>query len=56
MKWEQLSAPIYAADNVAIQRAQSLLTGSLLGGVCPPLTPEQAKDVLNWAQTAPTTH
>lgn len=48
MKWGQLAAPIYAADNVTIQRAQSLLTGKLVGGVCPPLTVEEAAAVMAW--------
>lgn len=57
MKWQQLSAPIYAADNVTIQRAQSLLTGSLLGGkVCPPLTVEEAVQVMAWHEATQTRH
>lgn len=49
-KWGRLAEPIFATDNVNIARAQSLLTGEMLcGQVCPPLTPEQARDVLRWA-------
>ena len=45
--WERLSAPVDPLDNVHIARAQSILSGPELG-VCPPLTAEQARDVLNW--------
>lgn len=49
-RWGVLPAPIFAADNEAMSRAQSLLTGEMLAGeVCPPLTPDQARCVLRWA-------
>lgn len=41
--------PYFPNDNGVIMRAQSLLTGSLIGGQCPPLTKDQALDVIRWA-------
>jgi hypothetical protein len=46
-KWTPLSAPIDPLDTVLISRAQSILSGPELG-TCPPLTVEQAKDVIAW--------
>jgi hypothetical protein len=45
--------PVSGGDNFNMARAQSLLTGNLLGGVCPPLTPSQASDVLRWHRPLP---
>jgi hypothetical protein len=45
--------PVSGGDNFNMARAQSLLTGNLLGGVCPPLTPNQAADVLRWHRPLP---
>ena len=44
---ERLAAPVHMADNMLIQRAQSILSGPIIGA-CPPLTVEQARDVLRW--------
>lgn len=44
--------PMDPMDNVHMARAQSLLTGSLVGGVCPLLSKEQSLDVLRWAGEA----
>ena len=47
----ELQTPTDPMDNVLRYRAQSILSGSLLGGTaCPPLTTEQAADVLRWAE------
>ena len=47
-KWpSNLGKPVDPMDNVIRSRAQSILTGSDIG-VCPPLSSEQARDVLNW--------
>jgi hypothetical protein len=45
--WGQLAAPIFPDETMAIMRAQSILSGPDLGQ-CPPLTIEQARDVLAW--------
>jgi hypothetical protein len=43
------ATPVSGRDNFDMSRAQSILTGDLLAGqVCPPLTPDQARDVLRW--------
>lgn len=47
------ATPVSGADNFNMARAQSLLTGELIGGVCPPLTPQQAADVLRWHRPFP---
>ena len=61
--WPLLPAAIDPYETMAIQRAQSLLTGPTLAigrgvdehgnkeptGSCPPLTIDQARDVLRWA-------
>lgn len=47
----QLAAPVDPLDTFRCARAQSLLTGGELG-VCPPLNPSQAVDVLRWAGIA----
>lgn len=44
-----LQPPIDPMDTVRMARAQSLLTGKLIEGVCPKLTPAQAMDVLRWS-------
>lgn len=46
--WGELSAPINPDDTRLMYMAQSILTGPDIG-VCPPLTLEQAHDVLRWA-------
>jgi hypothetical protein len=47
-KWpNNLPKPVDPLDNTILARAQSLLTGAPIG-VCPPLTIEQARDVLAW--------
>lgn len=46
--WPLLPPAIDPKDTQRIQRAQSLLSGPLIGA-CPPLTIEQANDVLRWA-------
>lgn len=46
-RWGQLSAPVDPADTLICMRAQSALSGPELGQ-CPPLTVEQARDVLAW--------
>lgn len=43
------SAPTRPEETQIRMRAQSLLSGSIIGGQCPPLTLEQAQDVLRWA-------
>ena len=43
-----LGKPIDPQETQDRIRAQSILTGSLIGGVCPTLTIEQARDVLAW--------
>lgn len=50
--WGPLSEPINALDNFTISRAQSLMSPTPKGGACPPLTLEQAVDVLRWAGMA----
>jgi hypothetical protein len=51
-KWpERLAAPVDPLDTFRCARAQSLLTGGEFG-VCPPLNPSQAVDVLRWAGIA----
>lgn len=61
--WPLLAAAVLPADTRRIQRAQSILSGPIMAlgrgvdaegnvepiGQCPPLTPEQAQDVLRWA-------
>lgn len=44
---------VSGGDNFNMARAQSILTGELIGGVCPPLTPRQARDVIAWATRSP---
>ena len=46
--WGPLSPPINPDDTRLMYMAQSILTGPDIG-VCPPLTLEQAHDVLRWA-------
>lgn len=43
-----LAAPVDPLETTLCARAQSLLTGGEMG-VCPPLKPHQARDVLAWA-------
>lgn len=50
--WGELSAPINAEDTRLMYLAQSLLTGPEIG-VCPPLTLDQAIDVLRWGGRLP---
>lgn len=47
-KWPPLAAPVLVNETQAIMRAQSLLSGTIIGA-CPPLTYSQARDVLKWA-------
>ena len=44
---ERMAAPVHASDTMIIQRAQSILSGPLIGA-CPPITVDQARDVLRW--------
>lgn len=46
--WTMLPPPVCALETRDIMRAQSILSGPLLGQ-CPPLSLEQARDVLAWA-------
>ena len=46
-RWTPLSAPVDPADTLLCMRAQSALSGPELGQ-CPPLTVEQARDVMAW--------
>jgi hypothetical protein len=46
--WGPLSAPIDPEETRLREQAQSILTGPELG-VCPPLTLDQALDVLRWS-------
>jgi len=49
VKWpSELPPPIFPEETLIRQRAQSALTGSLIEGVCPPLSIDQARDVLAW--------
>jgi hypothetical protein len=47
--WPLLPGATRPEETQVRMRAQSLLTGELIGGACPPLTYEQACDVLRWA-------
>jgi hypothetical protein len=53
-RWGALSAPVDPDETMRCMRAQSILTGSLIAGdlcpsgACPPLTLDQANDVLAW--------
>jgi len=49
--WPTLPGAIDPAETRTIMRAQSILSGPLIGA-CPPLTIEQARDVLRWAGEA----
>lgn len=46
-KWQPLSAPVDPQETLLRSRAQSILSGGEIGQ-CPPLTIEQARDVLAW--------
>ena len=47
-KWpNNLPQPVDPLDNTIMARAQSILTGALIG-VCPLLTVEQSRDVIAW--------
>lgn len=46
-KWGTLAPPVFPVETQIIQRAQSILSGPPIGA-CPPLTLEQALDVLRW--------
>lgn len=46
--WPLLPAAVDPRETRTIMRAQSILSGPLIGA-CPPLTAEQAADVLKWA-------
>lgn len=48
-EWGPLSEPVDALETMERMRAQSILSGPLIGQ-CPPLTLEQARDVLRWHQ------
>ncbi len=45
--WPPLSEPVMPAETDARIRAQSILSGPLIGA-CPPLSLDQARDVLRW--------
>lgn len=47
--WPLLGGATRPEETLDRMRAQSLLSGSIIGGACPPLTIEQAQDVLRWA-------
>jgi hypothetical protein len=51
--WGPLTPPVNPEDTRLRYLAQSVLTGPELG-VCPPLTLDQAIDVLRWAGRLPT--
>lgn len=44
---ERMAAPVHPSETMVIQRAMSILSGPIIGA-CPPLTIEQARDVLRW--------
>jgi hypothetical protein len=46
--WSMLAPPVDPLETTIRARAQSLLSGGLIGQ-CPPLTLDQARDVLRWA-------
>lgn len=46
--WPLLPGAVDPSHTLRISRAQSILSGPLIGA-CPPLTIEQANDVLKWA-------
>jgi hypothetical protein len=50
--WGPLSEPVDPLDTLARMRAQSILTPTPRGGICPPLTADQARDVLAWYRPA----
>ena len=50
--WGMLPEPVLPGETQIIQRAQSLLSGPLIGA-CPPLTLQQAQDVLRWYKGSP---
>jgi len=43
-----LGRPVDPIENTIRARAQSILTGPLIGGVCPVLSIEQARTVIAW--------
>jgi len=45
--WPDLPPPIFPADTLLCMRAQSMLSGPVLGEVHD-LTPDQARDVIAW--------
>jgi hypothetical protein len=45
--WGRQAAPVFPDETLLCMRAQSALSGPELGQ-CPPLTVEQARDVLAW--------
>lgn len=50
-RWSELPAPIFPDETDLRMRAQSILSGPDLGQ-CPPLTLEQARDVIAWYRPA----
>lgn len=48
-QWGELAAPVFPDETHLRMRAQSILSGGEIGQ-CPPLTLEQARDVLAWYQ------
>lgn len=46
--WGPLAAPVDPLETVLRIRAQALMTPTPRGGACPPLSIEQARDVLAW--------
>lgn len=48
-QWGALAAPVLPEETQLRMRAQSILSGGEIGQ-CPPLTLDQARDVLAWYQ------
>lgn len=51
--WGRLSTPVDPGETQTCIRAQSILSGPLIGA-CPPLSIDQARDVLAWFNPATT--
>jgi hypothetical protein len=47
VRWGELSAPVDPEETRTCMRAQSILSGPLIGQ-CPPLPIDQARDVIAW--------
>ncbi|GLQ96434.1 hypothetical protein [Dyella mobilis] len=48
-QWSELAAPVFPDETQMRMRAQSILSGGEIGQ-CPPLTLDQARDVIAWYQ------